>query len=213
MKPGDNPAMGIQIQKVNNTRTRVISPTELKLILDHLKSINEAVHDLTLFCAYTGCRFSEAARLRYEHINFERSTVLFVETKNREPREVHVDETIMDALTKRTEKRIGAHIFTNKDGAPFKEPPSAFKHAVDKLGLNEGRGPRDKITMHSLRHTAATLTERNGTGVKDLQIIFGWKTPAMVFRYVKGDENTRRDAMKQLAKSLSEPNREKERTK
>ena len=203
VKPGDNPAMGIQIQKVNNTRTRVITAAELKLILDSLKPINETVHDLSIFCAYTGCRFSEAANLRYEHINSERSTVLFLETKNRDSREVHVDEKIMNILLKRAEKRVGAFVFTKNNGTPFSEPPSTFKNVVDKLGLNEGRGPRDKLTMHSLRHTAATLTERNGAGVKDLQLIFGWKTPAMVFRYAKGNERARREAMKGLAKTLS----------
>lgn len=203
VKPGDNPAMGIHIQKVNNTRTRVITSTELKLITDKLKQINEVVYDLSLFCAYTGCRFAEAKHLKYEHINPERSTVHFIETKNGESREIHVDKKIMDILLKRAEKRIGAYVFTQKDGTPFKEPPKTFKNVVDSLGLNDGRGPRDKITTHSLRHTAVTLTERNGAGVKDLQIMFGWKTPAMVFRYAKGDEKARRHAMKSLAQSLS----------
>lgn len=203
VKPGENPASGVQIEKVNNTRTRVITPIELKMILDNLRPINEVVHDLSLFCVYTGCRFSEAARLRYEHIDTTRNTVLFTETKNRETREVHIDKKIMDILIKRGERKVGSFIFVKADGTTYKEPPSTFKKVVDRLGLNDDRGPRDKITMHSLRHTAATLTARSGIALKDLQLIFGWKTPAMVFRYVKGDESARRDAMKSLAEHLS----------
>ena len=39
--------------------------------------------------------------------------------------------------------------------------------------------------------------------MKDLQLIFGWKTPSMVFRYVKGDKEAQRQAMKGLAQTLS----------
>ena len=57
----------------------------------------------------------------------------------------------------------------------------------------------DKVSFHSLRHTAATLAARRGTPVKDLQILFGWRTPSMVFRYAKGDEDAQRRAMSGIA--------------
>jgi len=36
-----------------------------------------------------------------------------------------------------------------------------------------------------------------------MQVLFGWKTPSMVFRYAKGNEDVQRRAMQGLAQSLT----------
>lgn len=203
VKAGDNPAIGVTLAKVNNTRLRVLTPKELKTILDHLSVTDSAAHDITLFCSFTGCRFSEAARLTWEHVDLKRGTATFTDTKNRDTRTVYLVPAVIELLERRGIGGPGEHVFTTKDGEPFIQPPFAFRTAVKNLKLNAGRGLRDKVTFHSLRHTAATLAARRGTPVKDLQILFGWKTPSMVFRYAKGDEDTQRRAMTGLAQSLA----------
>jgi integrase len=203
VKAGDNPAAGVQLPKVNNTRLRVITPQELKEILAYLAVTDAAAHDITLFCAYVGCRFSEAARLTWEHVDLIRGAALFPETKNREPREIYLVPEIIAMLERRGVGSTGEHVFTKHDGSIHKEPPVAFRTAVKNLRLNEDRGPRDRVSFHTLRHTAATLAARRGVPVKDLQILFGWKTAAMVFRYAKGDEDIQRQAMQGLAHSLA----------
>lgn len=203
VKAGDNPAAGVQVEKVNNTRLRVLTPPNLKEILDTLLVIDPAAHDITMFCAFTGCRFSEAAKLTWEHVDLTRGAAMFPDTKNKESREVYLVPELLAMLERRGSGGPGEHVFKRQSGLPFQEAPRSFKAAVDHLGLNEGRGPRDRATFHSLRHTAATLAARRGVPVKDMQILFGWKTPAMVFRYAKGDEDTQRKAMQGLAQSLT----------
>ncbi|MCJ7600036.1 MAG: site-specific integrase [Desulfobulbaceae bacterium] len=203
VKAGDNPAAGVQVEKVNNARLRVLTPAELKSILDVLIGMDQAAHDITLFCALTGCRFSEAARLTWEFVDLTRGAALFTDTKNKESREVYLVPELFDMLERLGVGGTGEHVFTAASGLTYKEPPLAFRRAVDYLGLNKGRGERDRATFHSLRHTAATFAARRGTPVKDLQILFGWKTPAMVFRYAKGNEDVQRRAMQGLAQSLT----------
>ncbi len=203
VKAGDNPAMGVEIAKVNNTRLRVLSPQELKDILEALSVIDPAAHDITLFCAFTGCRFSEAARLTWEHVDLTRATALFPETKNRDSREVYLVPELLSMFDRLKHGEVGEHVFLRKSGQPFKEAPRSFKTAADELGLNDNRSKRDRATFHSLRHTAATFAARRGVPVKDMQLLFGWKTPSMVFRYCKGDEKTQRRAMQGLAQSLT----------
>ncbi len=203
VKAGDNPAIGVTLAKVNNTRLRVLTPQELKSILDHLSVTDPSAHDITLFCVFTGCRFSEAARLTWEHVDLSRATATFTDTKNKDTRTVYLVPAVIELLGRRGIGGAGEHVFTSKDEEPFIQPPFAFRTAVKNLELNKGRGLRDKVTFHSLRHTAATLAARRGTPVKDLQILFGWKTPSMVFRYAKGDEDTQRRAMTGLAQSLA----------
>lgn len=202
VKAGDNPAIGVTLKKVENTRLRVLTPQEFKNILDHLRVTDPAAYDITLFCAYTGCRFSEAGKLTWEHVDQSRSTAVFVDTKNKDSRQVYLVSAIIEMMERRGIGGPGEHVFTMKNGRPFIQPPSAFSTAVKNLELNKGRGLRDNVSFHSLRHTAATLAARRGVPVKDMQVVFGWKTPSMVFRYAKGDEDTQRRAMSGLAQSL-----------
>lgn len=202
VKGGDNPAIGVTLPKVNNTRLRVLTPQEFKSILDHLSVTDRAAHNITLFCAFTGCRFSEAGKLTWEHVDMNRGMATFTDTKNRDVRTVYLAPAVAEMLERRGIGGTGEFVFTIKDGLPFIQPPFAFRTAVKNLELNKDRGPRDKLTFHSLRHTAATLAARRGVPVKDMQVIFGWKTPSMVFRYAKGDEDTQRRAMSGLAQAL-----------
>jgi integrase len=212
VKAGDNPALGIELQKINNARLRVLSPDELNKILSYLALTNPATHDLTFFCAFTGCRLSEAAKLTWEFVNLVQGSVVFADTKNKDTREIFIVDEVSEMLRHRGPGNAGEYVFTRKNGRPFlretnmdtAETPTAFKTAVKNLGLNEGRGPRDRVVFHSLRHTAATYVARRGTPVKDLQLLFGWKTPSMVFRYVKGNLAEQRMAMEGLASALQE---------
>lgn len=203
VKAGDNPAAGVQIETVNNARTRVLTPAQLKDILDILLVIDPAAHDITMFCAYVGCRFSDAARLTWEHVDLTRGAALFPDTKNKETREVFLVPALLTMLERRGHGGAGESVFKRQSGLSYKETTRSFSKAVAQLELNEGRGKRDRATFHTLRHTAATLAARRGVPVKDMQILFGWKTPAMVFRYAKGDEDTQRRAMQGLAQSLT----------
>ena len=203
VKAGDNPAAGVHVEKVNNARLRVLTREELQAILDLLAGMDPAAHDITMFCAFTGCRFSEAARLTWEHVDLTRGTALFLDTKNKESREIYLVPELLERLERRGVGSTGEQVFKRQSDLPYLEPPKSFRQAVEHLKMNKDRDPRDKVTFHSLRHTAATLAARRGTPIKDLQVLFGWKTPAMVFRYAKGDEDTQRRAMQGLAQSLT----------
>jgi integrase len=203
VKPGDNPAAGIKLERVNNTRTRVLTPQELNDILEYISDSDPHAYDISVFCAYLGCRFSEAAKLTWEHVDFVHETVFFADTKNRESRELPLEPVLLELLERKGQGQTGEHVFTKNDGSIYLEPPSAFKTAADNLGLNDKRIERDRVSFHTLRHTAATMAAKGGTAVKDMQLLFGWKTPAMVFRYCKGDKDAQRHAMKGLAQSLS----------
>lgn len=198
------PVGKLDIPKPVNTRLRVLTPEEIQLLLAELAQVDQTTHDLTLFALLTGCRASEAFRLKWEHVDFVREAALFPETKNREPREVFLAPDLIAMLNRRGPGRTGEYVFTKRDGTPYDAAPSSFKNALARLGLNEGRAPRDRATFHNLRHSAATYAARRGVPVKDLQTIFGWKTPSMVFRYAKGSEDVQRRAMRGLANAFME---------
>jgi len=203
VNPLENPVARISMPKVNNCRLRAVTPDELRAILEELEIRDRHARDITLFAAFTGCRASEAFNLKWEHVDLVREAVLFPLTKNRDAREVFLAPELMEVLKSRGPGATGQHVFTKEGGSPWKEAPSAFRTAVMHLGLNESRSSRERISFHSLRHSAATIAARRGVPVKDMQVIFGWKTPAMVFRYAKGSEDVQRQAMQGLAKALT----------
>jgi len=197
-----SPTSRIDKPKVNNTRLRCFTPDELRRMLEALLTRDSQAYDLTFFCALTGCRFSEAASLRWDYVDLARECVTFTTTKNREPREAFLAPELLELVEKRGPGRLGEYVFTRANGEPWQVVPDAFRAVVRDLKLNDGRSPRERLTFHSLRHTAATHAARRGVPVKDMQQIFGWKTPSMVFRYAKGSEDVQRRAARGIAQSL-----------
>jgi len=199
--PGENPASGIALARKDNSRLRVLTPGELLQILEELRG-NPVDRDITLFCALTGCRFSEAARLTWEYVDIDRKIALFPETKNKDPRSAYLSQHLVEMLKVQGPGGPGERVFPNRQGEPYRQPPDAFRAAVARLGLNKGRDKRDRVSFHTLRHSAATIAARRGLGLKELQYLFGWKVPAMVFRYVKPEEGAGKKVFEDLAKTL-----------
>ena len=86
---------------------------------------------------------------------------------------------------------------TKEDGTKYTQAPWSFQTVVDRLGLNEGRGKRDRIVFRSIRHTVATrLAQRLGS--RDLMDVMGWRTVQMAMRYVHGNDEAKTKALEML---------------
>lgn len=203
---GECPVDALPLSKPENTRLRVLTQDEAASILEALQKRDIAAYAVTLFCLLTGCRASEAFGLLWEHVDLDRRAVLFPKTKNRQPRQVFLSSDVVSMLQEMGPGNTGQHVFLGLNGNPYRQAPSAFKGVVEALGLNDGRAANDRICFHTLRHTAATMAARGGekgpVNVKDFQLAYGWKTPSMVFRYVKGNEDEQRRVMDDLAVNI-----------
>lgn len=58
-----------------------------------------------------------------------------------------------------------APVFTNSLGKAWTAVPEAFKIVVRALAFNDGPGPLDRASFHTLRHTVATELAGNSTSV------------------------------------------------
>lgn len=85
----------------------------------------------------------------------------------------------------------------------YRQAPYSFEAAVDDLKLNEGRGKRDRLVFHSIRHSVATrLAQR--LGPRDLMDVMGWRTVQMAMRYVHGNEAAKAKALATLGTAPEE---------
>ena len=177
----------------DNRRLRVLTQDELTKLMDEIKRRDLQAWRIAVFAMYVGCRFSDAARLLWGQVDFERKNVTFVKTKT-VARVVPVGDELLTFLKEFGPGLPKEHVFVSLKGQSYKEAPSALKTSVDALNLNEGRAKNDRFSFHNLRHMAATDLAR-ALPLRDLMDYMGWKTPAMALRYMHGNEEAQRAAI------------------
>jgi integrase len=192
----------------DNGRKRIITPEEAKAILEELQRINPFAYRFTLFAFLTGCRASEARKLQWMDVDLGKGAVSFRETKNGTTRPLPVEGDLKELLESMEPGGPTDPVFPQKDGRPYGETPSTFRHVVNHgLDLNQGRERADKICFHSIRHTVATALAQS-LDVRTLMDLAGWKTVQMAARYIHANQDAKRRAMKGLGASVLEPDQE-----
>jgi integrase len=180
--------------------------------MEHLSISDPHAWRITRFTFLTGCRASEAFGLTWGNVDFSRGCITFVETKNNQSRTIPLTEQLLNLFSGMASKdraatvadieaelrgKAGDHVFLKADGTHYKEAPSAFSTVVENLGFNAGRGKRDRLVFHSIRHSVATrLAQR--LGPRDLMDIMGWRTVQMAMRYVHGNDDAKMKALSML---------------
>lgn len=187
----------------NNRRLRVISHEDESAILKELALRDTHAWRITRFAFLTGCRASEAFNLVWGNIDHARGCIVFADTKNRDSRTIPITEPLAELLNSMTAGPADVPVFVKEDGSVYQQAPYPFQSVVDDLGLNEGRGKRDRLVFHSIRHSVATrLAQR--LGPRDLMDVMGWRTVQMAMRYVHGNEAAKAKALATLGTAPEE---------
>ena len=177
----------------DNRRLRVLTQKEISDLLSEIKKRDVPAWRISVFAMLLGCRFSDAAKLIWGQVDFERKTVSFAKTKTI-ARVVPVGDELLSFLKDFGPGLPHEPVFLSSHGKPYKEAPAALKTSVDALKLNEGRADNERFSFHNLRHMAATDFARV-LPLRDLMDYMGWKTPAMALRYMHGNEEIQRAAI------------------
>lgn len=150
--------------------------------------------DVALFLAYTGLRWGEMAGLRVNRLDLVKRRVEVVEAvseprgqlvwgtpKTHEHRSVPFPSLLLEPLAlRRAGKGRDDLVFTGADGGVLRGTnfrPRFFDPAIDRLRARDPEFP--DITMHDLRHTAASLAISAGANVKAVQRMLGHASAAM----------------------------------
>lgn len=181
----------------SNRRTRVITPVEESAILAVLGESDPHAERFVRFAFLSGARASEIFGLRWANVDFVRSLIQFVDTKNKDCRELPMTMPLEKLLQSIPAGKSDAFVFTKPSGQPYEQGPRSYYDTVKRLGFNEGRGTYDKIDFHSIRHSVATRLARRLT-IRELMDVMGWKVMAMAARYIKSDDATVRSALELL---------------
>jgi integrase len=167
---------------------------------EHVYLTNEQVGSLLVACgehapmvatlAYTGLRWGEASALRVRDVDTRRRRLSVAENA------VYVNGSIVVGTPKTHERRSVPYpqflsvpladacagksrddlVFDDRNGAYQKTPTMAVNSWWDRALLEAGLPP---MTIHDLRHTAASLAVSAGANVKAVQRMLGHASAAM----------------------------------
>jgi integrase len=141
------------------------------------------------FGLYTGMRRSELARMRWEHIDFERHLIYIFKQKNNKEQTIPLSKQARAVLSDSPYVRRGeprdfvfrSPGFTRKSRSArnFGERASAaFRKAREKAGLP------DTISFHSLRHGTATALAEAGKSAAVIKEVMRHADISTSLRYV-----------------------------
>lgn len=184
-----NPARGVTLPRKNSTKERrYLTHNELWGVAE-----NAGKHEpLVLVLGYCGLRWGEAIGLRVSDIDFERKRISVTRNvvevdkdfhegtpKTHEARIVPVPDEVLAVLKSAVEgKSRGGIVFDNGHGGYMKrvraskQSASWWKTALSSAGV-------DRMVLHDLRHTAASLAVSAGANVKAVQRMLGHASAAM----------------------------------
>jgi integrase len=180
---GSNPTDGVKLLK-ESPREKILTADELASIsakLDELRRQHPesaSAFDAIIFIFLTGCRKREALDLRWEDLDFDRSTVFFRKTKT-DPRKQPMSEHLRAFLQARPSRNYSPYVFPGR--TPDK-PLENIRKPWDKIRQPLGL---DRLRIHDIRHTVLS----DIAAESDLQtaaIVGGHKSIRSTIRYVHG---------------------------
>jgi len=161
-------------------RKRRLLPGEEEILLAAArKSKSRDIEPIIIIALETAARRGEIAAMRWEHIDFEKSTWFIPITKNGESREVPLYKRAIETL-KRLPRRIDGFVWTLRR-------PDGITQAFDRICKsyqkeNEGRLLRG-LRFHDLRHEATSRLFEKGHNEMEAGHVTGHKDSQMLRRY------------------------------
>lgn len=161
----------IKLLKVARRLARVLSPEQIKQLLDTARETDPDFHPMLMVYLWTGIRRAELLSLRWENISLEDGSARVIGKGNKE-RVV----PILPELAKLLEP-------LRKDiGAVFQvSHPDILTHKFVDLA----RACKIKARLHDLRHAAATYMLASGTPINVVQAVLGHASVTTTQIYAK----------------------------
>ena len=152
---------------------KIKQPVTLEWINAFCAAADPETAALAIFLFATGCRISEARRLKWDDIDFIRRVVLVRQTKTKSQRLPHMPNRLLIALAN-----------LPRDVPPFGRPETMLRRAWDRAiaAATEAAGEAGfpRLTFHCCRHGFATTLLQSGKDVATVAKLGGWNSPHQV---------------------------------
>jgi len=165
--------------KAEDTLPRVVRPEDLEricaaLMEDYERKVGtyNGVHEgdliwaipLFWFALYTGMRIGELARLRWQHINFEKGLIFIFKQKNGKQQTIPLNSKAAEVLAGMAQGESDEYIFRSPQTHPTQRKVKSFKCLVGRIfqRYRKAAGIERHLTFHGTRHGHCTLLAEAG---------------------------------------------------
>lgn len=170
------PRNPVEILKETKTRykiprkRRVLPRDSLSAWVDAVNGLNnEVVRDYFLFLLFTGARREEAAKLKWEDVNFAANTFRLTDTKNREVVELPLPDYVAGRLKARKGRKQVGWVFPARTGKTgYLSDPRKSMGIVRTVA-------RVQFSPHDLRRTFISIAESLDLSVYTIKALVNHK--------------------------------------
>lgn len=192
---GELPFEDLELPKLNNARTRYLTPDEARRLLALLAERTPRMWLMALISMHCGLRFSEIAVLTYGDVEAVSRTLHVRDPKSGKARQAVLTPAVLDALRTLPSGHHTDLLFPSRTGSVMRAPSDAYEDCVRALGLNntgavdnqgnpvEITDRRQRVVFHTLRHTYASWLAMSGQGQAMIADLLGHSTLEMSRRY------------------------------
>jgi site-specific recombinase XerD len=191
-KAAENPVRRVKLLNEDNTRTRYLSPDEMKRLLD---ACSECMKRIVICALLTGMRKSEIISLEWDDLNIAHGTILVKHTKTRKMREIPISRPLEKVILECHNDMDGIHVFCNEKGRAYRKIDTLFESIVKRANIQD-------FTFHDLRHTAASYMVMSGIDLATVKEILGHQKIDMTLRYAHLTPVHKREAMEILGSRM-----------
>jgi integrase len=136
----------------------------------------------------TGARKGETLKLKWKDVNFEKRLITFqaLNTKTLRTRQVAITSRLceeLETLWQKSNKDLNELVFGIIDNVS-----KSFSSACKVAGIKEGG--LDGLTLHCLRHSAASRLVKGQMPIQMVGKILGHTQPQTTYRYLTANEET-----------------------
>ena len=200
----ENPARGSKIYKENNRRLRFLTIEECKSLLNSCPT--STLNKIIELALNTGMRKGELLWLERDHVNLRQAYLEILNQKNGEYDTIPLNKRAVEILQSIPRRLDSKYFFPGKKpGKPFKDLKRQFDKAVKKANL-------EKVTFHTLRHTAASYLVMSGVDLATVKEILRHKSISMTLRYAHLSPKHKQSAVEALSKALTAETEKAEKT-
>jgi len=173
----ENPVSVVSGKKMwnpNNTRNGKIPLSKIGVVwnmLWHKRNADTVLPssktgaDIVLFLILTGCRWSEAAELTWDHVNLEDRTWHIADPKNHNEVTFPISTALLTILTERSRSKDSNYVFSSrvKSGDFVKNAKPTMRQVSDISGQN--------VTPHDMRRTFISIGQTNNIEMWKLKLL------------------------------------------
>ena len=193
-----NPVKNIKTKTTVENNERVfLSQEEIQVFLQAIEEVNPGSTALFWTLCYTGVRLGECLALRVGDVDLESGCITVSRsiyrgqvksTKSGKSRVVGISDGLHEVLSQHLLDHEGELLFPSKSGG-FIDPNGlrryVFDRAVEKSGLP--RKKRDRLRIHDLRHSFASLLVEKGVDLVVVKELLGHSsiTTTMIYSHAE----------------------------